>query len=178
MTRAVIALAAGWVLALHPVLDALEAPVFVVGPLDWSSHLATAILIVANLPARLPPAALRSALVASLAIDLDHVPYYLGSSILTAGAPRPYTHSLGTVAVLLLAAAALRGCARQVAAGAALGVTAHLVRDLATGGVPLLWPFARSGVAVPFWIEAALLGVLATRAWLRAPVGPLTRRRA
>jgi hypothetical protein len=33
MPRAVTAVAAGWVLALHPVLDALQAPVFVVvGP--------------------------------------------------------------------------------------------------------------------------------------------------
>ena len=153
-------------LALHPVLDSLRAPLPLIGVLDWSAHLATAVLILANLGPLARPA-VTSALVASLVLDLDHLPHYLGSPVLTAGSPRPYTHSLAAVAVACLVAARLQGDARRRAAGVALGILAHLTRDLATGGVPLLWPLTREGVAVPFWLYAALAGALAARAWLR-----------
>jgi inner membrane protein len=101
-------------------------------------------------------------LVASVALDLDHVPQYLGWNGLTEGAARPYTHSLVTPVVLLLAALAVNRYARQVALGAAFGVSAHLFRDLATAsGVALFWPASSAGVRIPYLLYAAGLLCLA-----------------
>jgi hypothetical protein len=49
-------------------------------------------------------------LICSNLIDLDHLPLEFGSSALTAGTPRPYTHALWVVVVLGLAAVAARAC--------------------------------------------------------------------
>jgi inner membrane protein len=127
-----------------------------VGALDEPAHLATGVLVVALLVAllRAPPplAFVAAALVASMAIDVDHIPQYLGWNGLTEGAPRPYTHSLLTPLVLLLAGLLARGRLRAVALGAAAGVCAHLLRDLATAsGVALLWPLGSAGMRIPYW---------------------------
>ena len=57
------------------------------------------------------------ALISSVAIDLDHIPGRLSVGWLTAGTPRPYTHSLLTIAVVLVSAWVLRRrreqCIRQ-----------------------------------------------------------------
>ncbi len=71
-----------------------------IGALDEPAHLATGMLVVALLLAlmRFRPtvAFVAAALVASTAIDVDHIPQYLGWNGLTEGAPRPFTHSLLT----------------------------------------------------------------------------------
>src|SRR5487761_211058 len=97
-------------------------------PLDEVAHLATAalgLLVLARL-IDLPGRFYVAALVASVAIDLDHIPGYLG----LAGDPngRPFTHSLATVAVFAVAAAASRRH-RAVLAGAATGLLLHFARD-------------------------------------------------
>jgi inner membrane protein len=97
---------------------------------------------------RLAARSLWPALIASMAIDIDHIPGRLGADWLTAGTPRPYTHSLAVVSALLLGAALWRR-RRPELLGVASGVAIHLGRDLAEGGVPLLWPLSRTGVAVP-----------------------------
>ena len=172
------------VLLLHPLLIALDAPLVVVGLLDWSAHLATAVLVLVNLPLALPGRMLVAALLASVVIDLDHIPHYLGEQFLTAGAPRPYTLSLVSVIAALAVAAVLRRPAhRAIAVGVALGLLAHLARDVSTGpGIALLWPLTSAGVRIPFWVEAAALAALATRGWVLADRLPLigarrTRRR-
>lgn len=164
------------VLFLHPLLIALDAPLVVVGVLDWAAHSATAILLLVNLPFALPARMLVAALLASVAIDLDHIPQYLGEQFLTAGTPRPYTHSLASILAALAVAGFLRRDAhRAIAVGVALGLVAHLARDVATGpGIAVLWPLTSAGVRIPFWLEAAALAALATRAWLLADrLGPI-----
>jgi inner membrane protein len=105
----------------------------------------------------------------SVLIDLDHLPLQFGSAALTAGTPRPYTHALWLPAVLAAAAvladrrfrvSGSAGAARSatMAAGAALGVAAHFLRDVATAPIALGWPLSSAGVQVPAsWYLAALL---------------------
>ncbi len=83
------------------------------GPLDESAHLLTVLLVSFALGPSPRARAVRArlllpALVAAVAIDLDHVPALAGSQWLTAGTPRPYTHSLVLVAALLVAAGLVR----------------------------------------------------------------------
>lgn len=94
--RRTVLLAAVLVLVLHVPLQELRFPLLILAPLDWSAHLATALILLANLPLSAGHAFSSAALVAAVAIDLDHVPGHLGTDLLTAGTPRPYTHSLAT----------------------------------------------------------------------------------
>jgi len=134
------------------------------GPLDETAHLLTALLILQLVPQRWRAPIIVPALIASVAIDLDHVPQYLGYYFFTQGTPRPYTHSLLTI-VVLLAAAALSRRHRRVAAGLAIGVVLHLFRDMAEGGgsgVALLWPVSDHAFSYPHATYQALMaGVVA-----------------
>jgi membrane-bound metal-dependent hydrolase YbcI (DUF457 family) len=144
----------------------------VFGLVDEPAHLATcalALLALSALPRRpLPGAFVAAALLASVAIDLDHLPGYLGADLLGEG-PRPYTHGL-------LAAAALGGLGflgsgryRYLMLGAAFGLLAHLMRDVATGpGVAALFPLAGDTVRVPYGLYAAALVGLAAAALIWA----------
>ena len=109
---------------------------------------------------------------ASVLIDLDHLPEQFGSSILTAGTPRPYTHALWVAVVL--AAATVAACRRHratggtragivtaIAAGATWGVSAHFLRDVATAPISLWWPLSDAGVQVRYWWYLGALLVLA-----------------
>ena len=78
------------------------------GPLDELAHLLTTLLFFWALGPRARERFLVPALIASVAIDLDHVPGRLGVDWLTAGTPRPYTHSLLTIAIVLASALVLR----------------------------------------------------------------------
>ena len=69
--------------------------------MDEPAHLATGLVFVLALltlarSRRAPLSFLAAAVVASVAIDLDHLPGLLGWHGLTQGTPRPYTHSLAT----------------------------------------------------------------------------------
>ena len=116
------------------------------GALDECAHLATGALGLLALSCFIdvPRRFYVAGLIASVAIDLDHVPMYLGM-----GNPyeRPVTHSLATVAVVVVAAAASRRH-RAVLAGAATGLLIHFARDIAEGppGVRMLWPLSRHGM--------------------------------
>jgi inner membrane protein len=137
------------------------------------AHLATAALGVLAL---FDPAGLRrhgrlvvAALVASVLIDVDHIPLYSGLPHISAEG-RPYSHSLITVALLL---ALSRAWQRQdvVLRGAALGVVLHLLRDAATGpGLPMVTWHGPADVRMPYvWYAAALLvlAAIATKRRLR-----------
>jgi inner membrane protein len=150
---------------------------------DWPAHLATcaiALLVVAAVTER--RISLRfgvAALIASVAIDLDHLPNYLGSQILTGSLPRPYTHSLLAIVLLLVLARALHGDRRQIALGLAFGLATHLFRDLATGpGVPLLWPISGSTSSIPYPFYAATLAVAAASLTVLARHGGRTQSRS
>ena len=131
------------------------------GPLDEVAHLATAalgLLVLAcfiDVPRRFYVAAL----VASVAIDLDHVPVYVG--LMADQDQRPFTHSLATAAVLAGAAAASRRY-RAVLAGAAIGLLLHFARDIAEGspGVRMLWPLQETAWTANYWWFLGMIIVL------------------
>jgi membrane-bound metal-dependent hydrolase YbcI (DUF457 family) len=142
----------------------LQIDLWSTGLLDEISHLATAALGLLVL-SRLVDAPRRfyvAALIASVAIDLDHIPEYLGW--LGAQAQRPVTHSLATV-VLVTAAAAASRRHRAVLAGAATGLMLHFARDIAEGppGVRMLWPLQQTAWTASYWwflgLIAAFTGV-------------------
>ncbi len=141
------------------------------GLLDEPAHLATA-LVVFGAIVRLrggsvpDPRFCWTMLASSVLIDIDHIPAEFGIWALTTGTPRPYTHALWTVVVLALAAAAARGLSRRgvslVLGGAAAGVAAHFLRDIATAPMSLWWPFTDAPVQVPYWwYVAAVVALLA-----------------
>src|ERR1700746_1131707 len=126
--------------------------VWTTGPVDEVAHLCTAALGLLVL-ARLIDAPRRfytAALIASVAIDVDHIPLYLG--LLGDQAQRPVTHSLSTVAVFVAAAAASRRH-RAVLAGVATGLVLHFARDIAEGypGVRVFWPLQDNSWMVSYW---------------------------
>ena len=92
------------------------------GSLDEVVHLATAALglVVLACFLDLPRRFYVAALIASVAIDLDHIPLYLG--LLGNKTQRPVTHSLATVIVFVVAAAVSRKH-RAVSAGVATGLS-------------------------------------------------------
>ena len=130
-------------------------------PLDEVAHLATAalgLLVLArflDVPRRFYVAAL----IASVAIDLDHIPLYLG--LLPDRGQRPVTHSLATVAVLAGAAAVSRRH-RAVLAGAVTGLAVHFARDIAEGppGVRMLWPLQQTAWTASYWWFLGMIIVL------------------
>jgi inner membrane protein len=154
-----------------------QLPFLARGLMDEPCHLATAMIVLGALTrwrGRAPSSRFVWAMLsASVLIDVDHLPLELGSPVLTAGTPRPYTHALWVLVLLTATAAAARrrhqvsGSARAgmvagIAAGAALGVAAHFLRDVATAPIALWWPVSSASVQVPgYWYLAALL-VLAT----------------
>ncbi len=142
------------------------------GPLDETAHLLTGALLLGAL-ARVPwrPFAV-GLLVASVAIDLDHVPGLLGYQWITRTTQRPYPHSLLTLALVVLAAAAWP-TRRTLLAGAAVGLAAHFYRDLSesSAGVPLLWPWSSHAYTLPHWTYLAAMAIAVAvalaRAWRR-----------
>jgi inner membrane protein len=138
----------------------LSPPFFGLAVLDESAHLATAGLVLVLLR-RTRRGFIVAALIATVAIDIDHLPAELGSRFLTMGTPRPYGHSLvGIGAIVLAALAVIRR--RDVVAGVALGLIVHLGRDLATGsGVSLLWPFDDEVFRVAYPIYLGSVGLVA-----------------
>ncbi len=133
------------------------------GPLDEVAHLATAALGLLVLACFIdaPRRFYFAALVASVAIDLDHVPLYLG--LLGTREGRPFTHSLATVAVFAGAAAVSRRH-RAVLAGAATGLLLHFARDIAEGppGVRMLWPLQETAWTVSYWWFPGMIIVFAS----------------
>jgi membrane-bound metal-dependent hydrolase YbcI (DUF457 family) len=135
------------------------------GLVDVPAHVATCAIALLTVAAvrgrRLPSSLVVAALLASVAIDIDHIPAYLGWQGLTGSLPRPYTHSLVLVLVSLAAARLARGrAARLIWLGLAAGVSAHLFRDLATGpGIPLGWPLETGIAHVPYFYFALVLGL-------------------
>jgi hypothetical protein len=125
----------------------------VVGLFDHPAHVATAVLILLNLPERGRDWT-KAYLAGSLLPDFDHIPLALRPVHPNPGDPRPVTHCLLTVA--------------PVAAfnkAAAAGMLAHFARDLGVGtGVPLLWPATRRSVRMPYALYAAACLLLARRA--------------
>lgn len=156
------------IVALDVVQYSRNWPVPVVGLLDEPAHLLTAALVLLALPPRFWQPDGGWVLLGSVALDIDHVPLFLGDPGFAVDGGRPPTHSLVTVLVLLLGAAAVPKL-RRALGGLALGAGLHLLRDVATGpGIPLLWPLTRAAVAVPYLAYLTLLGLLTVLVVVRA----------
>ena len=159
-----------WLIAWHGLGFTLR------GIIDEPAHLATAVVVLGAITrfcGSLPgPKFGWTMLACSVLIDLDHLPAEFGSMALTNGTPRPYTHALWTVIVLALAWAVARrltirsgrprpATAELILAGAAWGIAAHFLRDIATAPMSFWWPVRDSAVQVPYWwYVAALLAII------------------
>ena len=146
-------------------------------PLDEVAHVLTALLLLQALPSRRRASVAIPALIASVAIDLDHVPQYLGYDFLTVGTPRPYTHSLLTALVLLALAVALQRH-RSLFIGLTLGIALHFFRDLAEGngsGVCLLWPLSHESFSYPHAAYLAMLACVVAADLALAALSPRAR---
>jgi hypothetical protein len=144
------------------------------GLLDEPAHLATALVIFGALIRirRTPPDPRFgwTMLTCSVLIDLDHLPQQFGSEVLTKGTSRPYPHALWTVLALTLAWVAARflmirlnrlrpATLELILSGAAWGVAAHFVRDIATAPMSFLWPVTSLAVEVPYWSFVVALAI-------------------
>ena len=151
--------------------------VWTTGPVDEVAHLSTAALGLLVL-VRFIDAPRRfyvAALIASVAIDVDHIPLYFG--LLGNQAQRPVTHSLSTVAVFVAAAAASRRH-RAVLAGVVTGLVLHFARDIAEGypGVRLFWTLQdTSWMASYRWFLGMIVVFMAARLVLVTVGLPRTR---
>jgi inner membrane protein len=148
------------------------------GPLDEVAHLATAALGLLVLACFIdaPRRFYAAAMVASVAIDLDHIPLFLG---LLPDQGRPVTHSLATVAVFAGAAVASRRH-RTVLAGAATGLMIHFARDIAEGppGVRMLWPLQQTAWMLSYWWFLGMITVFTAARLVLVSTGvPRTRVR-
>jgi membrane-bound metal-dependent hydrolase YbcI (DUF457 family) len=150
----------------------------VAGLLDEPAHITMAalgLLVVARF-VEAPRRFYVAALIASVAIDLDHIPLYLG---LGARDQRPVTHSLATVLVFAVAAAASRRH-RAVLAGTVAGLLLHFARDIVEGppGVRMLWPLQQTAwIAGYWWFLGMILVFLAAELILGGLGIPRTRWR-
>ena len=151
--------------------------VWTTGPVDEVAHLCTAalgLLVLARFIAA-PRRFYAGALIASVAIDVDHIPLYLG--LLGNYAQRPVTHSLSTLAVFIAAAAASRRH-RAVLAGVATGLVLHFARDIAEGypGVRVFWPLQDTSWMVSYrWFLGMTVVLAAARLVLVGAGLPRTR---
>ena len=129
-------------------------PVPVLGLLDESAHLITAVLVLGSLPRAVVRPVWAWVLIGSVAID--HLPLYAGVSGFRVDGGRPPSHSLAVV--LLLVAGAAIPALRRPLLGLGGGVILHIVRDMATGpGVPLLWPLIPGNALLPYPVYVALM---------------------
>jgi inner membrane protein len=139
--------------------------------LDESAHLATAALVLGAASRAVGRPVWPWVLIGSVAIDIDHLPGYLGVNGFAAYGGRPLSHSLAAVLALAMLGGVARPALRQPLVGLAGGVTLHLARDLATGpGAPLLWPLIPGNVRLPYPVYVALLVVSTVGCMLRGRV--------
>lgn len=155
------AAALGAVLGVDALLRLREVRRPAFAALDWTAHLATALLALGAPRRGRRPLPTATVLAATIAIDLDHLPAALGPRRARwRGADRPASHCALTAGLLLSAGVVPR--LGRVAPAAAAAVAVHLVRDMATGGVPLAWPLRAGQVRLPYAAYAAALAALAT----------------
>lgn len=154
------------------------------GPVDEIAHVLTTLLVFWALGRGLcRRCSLLPALVASVAIDVDHIPGILGYDFFTEGTPRPYTHSLLTICVVLVGAPLWRS-RRNLLLGIAAGLAIHFVRDLAEPGtgVALLWPVSDHSFSIAHAWYVVLMGAVVLIAGMRAVIRErsvaLARRRS
>lgn len=141
------------------IADRLALPLAVAGVLDEVAHVATAIVVMTATTRRRTGLFVVGVLVAAWAIDIDHVPREVfGWDGLTAGAPRPYTHSLATPLITSVWALCGPRTGREFAVGLAFGLVTHFLRDAATGnGLALFWPLTKRPVEISYSVYVGSL---------------------
>lgn len=149
------------------------------GLLDEPAHLATGVLGLLALSCFIdvPRRFYVAGMIASVAIDLDHIPLYFG--LLGNEGQRPVTHSLGTVIVVVGAAIVWRRH-RAVLAGVVAGLLIHFARDIAEGppGVRMLWPLQNAAWTTSFWWFLGMISTFTSVRLILVSVGtPRTRLR-
>jgi inner membrane protein len=152
--------------------------VLLTGIVDEPAHLATALLcLLAAGGPQLFVQHRRFAVIAAacaVLIDLDHLTLYAGVPHVSLPGGRPYSHSLATPVILLVAAVAWRRARRDLLA-AALGVLLHFVRDIATGpGLPIWWPLQHQEQLLPYDVYFVVIACLAGISVLRVYFQPAT----
>jgi hypothetical protein len=106
---------------------------------DETAHLATTACLLSLLGGGRSRPFYAGAALGSVALDVDHVPMY---ALARPRTYRPKTHSFPAVVLVAVAAAGARGRRRAILEGVTFGLVSHLVRDVLTGGAPLLWPLS------------------------------------
>ncbi|MFN8660534.1 MAG: metal-dependent hydrolase [Thermomicrobiales bacterium] len=133
------------------------------GIADETAHLSTMVIFLLAFPVFRNAGFVVGCLAGSVLIDLDHVPLYLGSNLMTEETNRPFTHGFLTVGIVLVMSLVAREPWRSIGFGLIAGLAAHFLRDMATStaGVPLLWPLEATGFLLPYPLYAtALVGAL------------------
>jgi len=132
-----------------------------IGIADETAHFSTMVIILLAFPMLRNAGFILGCVVGSVAIDVDHIPLFLGSDILTADTNRPFTHGLLTMGIVLALALVVRGRWRAGGLGLVVGLSAHFLRDMATStaGVPLLWPVVDAGFTLPYPLYTAVLAL-------------------
>ena len=134
-------------------------PLAVLALADWTAHLTATALALRALPDETADELADGALVASVAIDADHLPIAAAMLRGEHELPRPRPHTFATPA--RLAAAGRRG--------AAFGTAVHLARDLFNGpGVAVAWPLHGRLIRLPVAVEALALAALVSAASRRS----------
>jgi hypothetical protein len=131
------------------------------GLADAVAHLMTTLICLAALRTVGIPVHWFAGLVGAVVLDLDHLPLLLHLVEPVAGSSRPGTHSLAAVAPILFIGLIVSPW-RFVLWSLGLGILTHLVRDAATGFVPLGWPLSNQPVHLRYSIYLLLLVTLAT----------------
>jgi hypothetical protein len=150
----VAAVSLGVIFVVDYYFENASPPLLVVAVLDEIAHLGTALILLIGLGrVSLSPFTV-ACLVGAVLIDVDHLPAMLSPDVSLIEEERPVTHSVIWVAVLLISSTGLTGQWRSVVVGLSLGILTHLVRDMATGGVPLFWPVSDNIVEIPYWTYA------------------------
>lgn len=131
------------------------------GIADETAHLSTMVIVLLAFPMLRNAGFILGCLAGSVAIDVDHIPLFLGSDIFTADTNRPFTHGLLTVSIVLALALVAGGRWRSVGLGLVVGLGAHFLRDMATStaGVPLLWPVVDTGFTLPYPFYATVMAL-------------------
>ncbi len=138
---------------------------------DETAHVATALLLLGALDAQSMTNFGLAAALGGVLIDVDHVPMeFWRWDILTRTTGRPYPHSLAAFLGAMTIAYRLPAQYRRIGGAVIVGFAAHLARDLATGGIPLLWPVTAQQVRVPYRLYALLLALAASLiVWRECP---------
>lgn len=137
-----------------------ERSVALHGAFDVTGHLLTAVVIAIGVRALRLPVPAWSILAGGVVLDVGHLLTWLDIASRLEGSSRNGSHSLFIVAVLAIIGFLDRRRA-NIWLGVAMGASSHLLRDMGTGTVPLIWPITDDVYGTLFNRYLAVLGGVA-----------------